>query len=62
MSRVVTHVFAINIALAALAFVTLAAPGLLNDAAALVCGAVLVGWLLLAFARGKGITSLRAGR
>ena len=61
-SRVVTHVFAINIALAALAFVTLAAPGLLNDAAALVCGAVLVGWLLLAFARGKGITSLRAGR
>ena len=61
-SRVVTHVFAINIALAALAFVTLAAPGLLNDAAALVCGAVLVGWLLLAFARGKGITSLRARR
>ena len=55
-SQVVAHVFAVNIALAALAFVTLAAPGLLNDAAALVCGAALVGWLLLAFARGKGVT------
>ena len=53
-SQVVAHVFAVNIALAALAFVTLAAPGLLNDAAALVCGAALVGWLLLAFSRGRG--------
>ena len=61
-SQVVAHVFAINIALTALAFVTLAAPGLLNDAAALVCGAALVGWLLLAFARGKDVTSLRTGR
>ena len=53
-SQVVAHIFAINIALAALAFVTLAAPSPLNDAAALVCGAALVGWLLLAFARGRG--------
>ena len=61
-NQVVAHVFAINIALTALAFVTLAAPGLLNDAAALVCGAALVGWLLLAFARGKDVTSLLTGR
>ena len=52
--EVVVHVFAVNVALAVLAFVTLAAPGLLNDAAALVCGAALVGLLLQAFARGKG--------
>jgi UDP-N-acetylmuramyl pentapeptide phosphotransferase/UDP-N-acetylglucosamine-1-phosphate transferase len=59
--QVVAHVFAVNIALAALAFVTLAAPGLLKDAAALLCGAALVGWLLLAFARGKGVASLGPG-
>ena len=51
--QVVAHVFAVNVALAALAFVTLAAPGRFNDAAALVCGATLVSWLLFAFARGK---------
>ena len=55
-SQVVACVFAVNIALAALAFVTLAAPGLLSETAALVCGAALVGWLLLGFARGKGVT------
>jgi UDP-N-acetylmuramyl pentapeptide phosphotransferase/UDP-N-acetylglucosamine-1-phosphate transferase len=60
--QVVARVFAVNIALAALAFVTLAAPTLLNDAATLVCGAALVGWLLLAFARGKGVVSLGPGR
>ncbi len=53
-SQVVAHVFAVNVALAALAFVTLAAPGRLNEAAALLCGAALVGWLLSAFARGRG--------
>jgi UDP-N-acetylmuramyl pentapeptide phosphotransferase/UDP-N-acetylglucosamine-1-phosphate transferase len=52
-SQVVARVFAVNIALAALAFVTLAAPGLLIETAALVCGATLVGWLLLGFAREK---------
>jgi UDP-N-acetylmuramyl pentapeptide phosphotransferase/UDP-N-acetylglucosamine-1-phosphate transferase len=55
-SQVVACVFAVNIALAALAFVTLAAPGLLSETTALVCGAALVGWLLLGFARGKGVT------
>ena len=53
-SQVVAHVFTVNVALAALAFVTLAAPGRLNEAAALLCGAALVGWLLFAFARGRG--------
>ena len=61
-SQVVAHVFAVNIALAALAFFTLAAPGLVNKTAALVCGAALVGWLLLAFARGRGAAGVRAGR
>jgi UDP-N-acetylmuramyl pentapeptide phosphotransferase/UDP-N-acetylglucosamine-1-phosphate transferase len=61
-SQVVGHVFAVNIALTALAFFTLVAPGFLNGAAALVCGAALVGWLLLAFARGRGAASVRAGR
>ena len=54
-SQVVAYVFAVNLGLAALALFTLAAPGLLNDVAALVCGAALVGWLLFAFARGKSV-------
>jgi UDP-N-acetylmuramyl pentapeptide phosphotransferase/UDP-N-acetylglucosamine-1-phosphate transferase len=54
-SQVVAHVFAVNLGLVALAFITLAAPGLMNDLAALVCSAALVGWLLFAFARGKGV-------
>jgi UDP-N-acetylmuramyl pentapeptide phosphotransferase/UDP-N-acetylglucosamine-1-phosphate transferase len=53
--QVVAHVFAVNLGLVALAFITLAAPGLMNDLAALVCGAALVGWLLFAFARGQGV-------
>ena len=61
-TQVVAHVFAVNVALGALALFTLAAPSLLNDAVALLCGAALVGWLLLAFARGKGVAGLRAGR
>jgi UDP-N-acetylmuramyl pentapeptide phosphotransferase/UDP-N-acetylglucosamine-1-phosphate transferase len=60
--QVVAHVFAVNVMLAALAFVTLAAPSHFNDAAALVCGMVLVGWLLLAFARGRGPSHDSAGR
>ena len=54
-SQVVAHVFAVNLGLVALALFTLAAPGLMNDVAALVCGAALVGWLLFAFARGKSV-------
>jgi UDP-N-acetylmuramyl pentapeptide phosphotransferase/UDP-N-acetylglucosamine-1-phosphate transferase len=60
-SQVVAHVFAVNVALAVLAFVTLAVSSLVNDAAALVCGAALVGWLLLAFTRGRRAASVRAG-
>jgi UDP-N-acetylmuramyl pentapeptide phosphotransferase/UDP-N-acetylglucosamine-1-phosphate transferase len=58
-SQVVAHVFAVNLGLAALAFATLAAPGPMNDLAALVCGAALVAWLLFAFARGQGVTVRR---
>jgi hypothetical protein len=58
---VVAHVFGVNIALAVLAFATLAAPGRLTDAAALVAGAALVGWLLLTFGRGRGASSFRGG-
>jgi UDP-N-acetylmuramyl pentapeptide phosphotransferase/UDP-N-acetylglucosamine-1-phosphate transferase len=60
--QVVAHVFAVNFGLAALALFTLAAPGLLNDIAALVCGAALVAWLLLAFARGKSVIRKSAPR
>jgi UDP-N-acetylmuramyl pentapeptide phosphotransferase/UDP-N-acetylglucosamine-1-phosphate transferase len=61
-SQVVARVFVVNVALAALAFATLVAPGPLINVAALVCGAAVVGLLLLAFARGKGLANLRAGR
>ena len=54
-SQVVAHVFSVNAALAALAFITLAAPGALNACASLICGAALVGWLLFAFARGQSV-------
>jgi UDP-N-acetylmuramyl pentapeptide phosphotransferase/UDP-N-acetylglucosamine-1-phosphate transferase len=57
--QVVAHVFAVNLGLVALACITLAAPGLLNDLAALVCGAALVAWLLFAFARGQSVTVRR---
>ena len=58
-SQVIAHVFAVNIALAALAFLTLATPGLLSETAALVCGAALVGWLLRGFTRGKSVSVRR---
>jgi len=57
-SQVVAHVFAVNVALAALAFLTIVAPGPLNEAAALLCGAALVGWLLFSFAQGRSLSSL----
>jgi UDP-N-acetylmuramyl pentapeptide phosphotransferase/UDP-N-acetylglucosamine-1-phosphate transferase len=55
--QVVARVFVVNIALAVLAFVTLAAPSLPSKAAALVCGAAVVGWLLMMFSRGPGRAS-----
>ena len=60
--QVAVHVFAVNLGLAALAFFTLSAPSLLNDAVALVCGSALVGWMLQAFARGRGAARMHAGR
>jgi UDP-N-acetylmuramyl pentapeptide phosphotransferase/UDP-N-acetylglucosamine-1-phosphate transferase len=53
-NQVVGYVFAVNLGLAALAFATLTAPGLLSELVALVCGTALVGWLLFAFDRGRG--------
>jgi len=50
---VVTRVFAINLCLGALAVVTVIAPGWTTSIAALIGAAVLVGWLLFAFERGK---------
>jgi UDP-N-acetylmuramyl pentapeptide phosphotransferase/UDP-N-acetylglucosamine-1-phosphate transferase len=55
--QVVARVFAVNIALAALAFFTLAASGYLSKAVALICGVALVGWLMLTFARGTATAS-----
>jgi UDP-N-acetylmuramyl pentapeptide phosphotransferase/UDP-N-acetylglucosamine-1-phosphate transferase len=51
--EVVERVFFVNLALAALAFVTVLLPGQLTDIAALIAGAALVAWLLFAFARGR---------
>jgi UDP-N-acetylmuramyl pentapeptide phosphotransferase/UDP-N-acetylglucosamine-1-phosphate transferase len=51
--EIINRVFAVNLALAALALVTVAASTLLVSAAALVAAAVLVAGLLLTFVRGK---------
>jgi UDP-N-acetylmuramyl pentapeptide phosphotransferase/UDP-N-acetylglucosamine-1-phosphate transferase len=51
--EVVERVFFVNLALAALALVTVLLPGQLTDIAALIVGAALVAWLLFAFARGR---------
>jgi UDP-N-acetylmuramyl pentapeptide phosphotransferase/UDP-N-acetylglucosamine-1-phosphate transferase len=49
---VVARVFAVNVALAALALVTILVPSRTTDVAALGIGVALVGWLMLLFARG----------
>jgi UDP-N-acetylmuramyl pentapeptide phosphotransferase/UDP-N-acetylglucosamine-1-phosphate transferase len=51
--EVVARVFAVNLALCALAISTVIMPGRMSDAVALVVGVSLVAWLLTAFARGK---------
>ena len=51
--EIVTRVFAVNVALVALATASLAWPGPLSAGVALVGGSVLVGWLLYQFSRGK---------
>ncbi len=50
---VVTRVFIVNVTLAALALATLLRPSRELDIAAVVAGAMLVAWLLTAFARGR---------
>jgi UDP-N-acetylmuramyl pentapeptide phosphotransferase/UDP-N-acetylglucosamine-1-phosphate transferase len=50
---VIARVFAVNIALGVLALTTVMVPGRANEIAALVVGAILVAWLLTAFARGR---------
>jgi len=50
---IVARVFMLNLALVALALLTVAQPGTIISALALATGAVLVGWLLAGFARGK---------
>jgi hypothetical protein len=50
---IVGRVFAVNVALAALAIVSVAMPGAWTSLAALAAGVVLVAWLLAAFARGR---------
>ncbi|HXW27644.1 MAG TPA: glycosyl transferase [Xanthobacteraceae bacterium] len=52
-TAIVGRVFAVNVALAALAFVSVAAATLWISLAALAAGAALVAWLLAAFARGR---------
>lgn len=50
---VVSRVFAVNVCLGLLAAVTIIMPGRLSDLGALLAGALLVAWLLAAFAKGK---------
>jgi len=50
--QVVARVFAINVALAALALATILSPSPTTDIAAVSVGTVLVAWLLVVFARG----------
>jgi UDP-N-acetylmuramyl pentapeptide phosphotransferase/UDP-N-acetylglucosamine-1-phosphate transferase len=51
-TAIVARVFVVNLALAALAVVTVAVPGVVSALACLCVGAALVGWVLARFARG----------
>jgi UDP-N-acetylmuramyl pentapeptide phosphotransferase/UDP-N-acetylglucosamine-1-phosphate transferase len=51
--EIVARVFAVNLALIALALIAVATASRMVSLAALIAGAVLVGWLLMRFARGK---------
>jgi UDP-N-acetylmuramyl pentapeptide phosphotransferase/UDP-N-acetylglucosamine-1-phosphate transferase len=51
--EIVAHVFAINLALVALAAASVLWPGFLSTVATLGGGSALVGWLLVRFSRGK---------
>jgi hypothetical protein len=50
---VVARVFAVNIGLGILAVISVIVPGRPSEIAALIVGAVLVAWLLVAFERGR---------
>jgi UDP-N-acetylmuramyl pentapeptide phosphotransferase/UDP-N-acetylglucosamine-1-phosphate transferase len=52
-TAIVARVFAVNVGLGVLALVTVIMPGRPNEIAALAVGAILVAWLLAAFARGR---------
>lgn len=52
-SEIVARVFAVNIGLCALAALSVLVPGRPSEIAALLVGAILVGFLLFAFARGR---------
>jgi UDP-N-acetylmuramyl pentapeptide phosphotransferase/UDP-N-acetylglucosamine-1-phosphate transferase len=52
-SDIVTRVFLVNLALAALALATIISPSAIVDVLALAAGVALVGWLLWQFERGK---------
>jgi UDP-N-acetylmuramyl pentapeptide phosphotransferase/UDP-N-acetylglucosamine-1-phosphate transferase len=51
-TAIVTRVFVVNLALAALAVVSVVVPGVVSALATLCAGAALVGWVLARFARG----------
>lgn len=52
--QVIARVFALNLALVALAIVTVLVPGVASSVAASVAAMTLVGWLLYVFAQGRG--------
>ena len=52
-AEIITRVFLVNLALAALALVTVAAPSIVVSLAALAGAAAIVAWLLVTLARGK---------
>ena len=61
--EIVTRVLVVNVLLAALALTTVIVPSPTLDLAALSAGAALVVWLLIAFSRGRDVTTLfRRGR
>src|SRR5262249_8700933 len=51
--QIVSHVFAVNVALVALAVATVLWPGRLTSTLTLIPGAALVGWLLWSLSRGR---------
>ena len=52
-TEIVARVFALNIGLCALALISVIAPNVMAQLAALCAGAALVGWVLFVFSRGK---------